>query len=95
VDNLQRGVFMFQNIAKGSEMEISLEKSETMAFLGQDPVRCIIIVVNKCLQVKKFKCLGCEISYENEKDIQQKLVKFVQIQGILNNTFKPNLVHKS
>jgi hypothetical protein len=31
---------------------------------------------------------------EMEKDIQQKLVKFAQILGILN-TFKPTLVQKS
>jgi transposase len=35
------------------------------------------------------KYLGYETFYENEKDIQQKLEKFVQIMGILNNTFKP------
>jgi len=41
-----------------------------MAFLGQDTVRCKIAVNNKCLQqVKNFKFLGCEISYENENDI--------------------------
>ena len=43
--------------------EISPEKSETKAFLGQDPVRCKIIVVgNKCLQqVRNFKYFGSEI----------------------------------
>jgi threonine dehydratase len=52
-------------------MEKSSEKSETMAFLGQDPVRCKIFVDNECLQqVKNFKYLGCEIAYEYEKDIQ-------------------------
>jgi len=30
-------------------MEISSEKSQTMAFLGQDPVRNKIVVDNKCL----------------------------------------------
>jgi hypothetical protein len=61
-------------------MEISPEKSEMMAFLGQDPVRCKIIVDNKCLQqVKNFKYLSCEISCGNEKDIQQKPAKFAQI----------------
>ena len=41
-----------------------------MAFLGQDPVRCKIVVNNKFLQHgKNFKYLGCEISYENEKDL--------------------------
>jgi hypothetical protein len=73
-------------------MEISPEKSEIIAFLGQHSVRCKI-AVDKCLQaVKYFKYLGCEISYKNEKFIQQKLVKFSEILGILNNTFKPTLV---
>jgi hypothetical protein len=31
---------------------------------------------------KDFKCLGCEISCENETHIQHKLVKFVQVHGI-------------
>ena len=57
--SLQRRVFAFQNFG----MEISPEKSETMAFLGQDPVRYKIVVDNKCLQkIKNFKYLGCEIS---------------------------------
>jgi hypothetical protein len=34
---------------------MSPEKSETMEFLGHDPVRCEIIVDDKCLkQVKKI-----------------------------------------
>jgi hypothetical protein len=50
---------------------------------------------NKCSeQVGNFKFLGSEISCENERHIQQKLVKFAQILGILNNTFKPNFVQK-
>jgi hypothetical protein len=77
-------------------MEISPEKLNIMAFFGQGPVRRKIILDNKCLQqVKKFKYLGCEISYENEKDIQQEAAKCAQILGILNNTFKPTPVRKS
>jgi hypothetical protein len=72
------------------------QTAETMAFLEQVPVRCKIIVDNKCLQqVKNFKYLSCEISYKNEKDFQQKVAKLVQILGILNNTFKPTVVQKS
>jgi hypothetical protein len=71
------------------------EKSETIAVLGQDPVKCKIVVDNKCSQqLKNFKYLGCTISYENEKDIQQTSTKFPQIVGIRNNTFKPTLVQK-
>jgi hypothetical protein len=81
--NLHTAVFTFQNTAKNFGMETSPEKSEMMAFLVQDPVRCKIIVDNKCIQVKNFKYLGCEISYESVKDIQQKVAKFAQILGIL------------
>jgi len=90
--NLQRGVFTSQNIATIFGMEISPEKSEMVAFLGQDPVRCKIVMDNKCLQVKNLQYPCYEISYENEKGIQQKLAKFAQILGILNSTFKLTLV---
>jgi hypothetical protein len=66
-----------------------------MAFLEEDPVTCKIIVDNKCLQVQNFKYLGCEISYENEKEIQQKGADFAQILGILNDILKSTLAQKS
>ena len=54
-----------------------------------------IVVDNKCLQQENnFKHVGCEISYENEEDIEQKLAKFVQILEILNNALKSTLVKK-
>jgi hypothetical protein len=66
-----------------------------MAFSGQDPLKCKIVVDNKFLyQVTNFIYVGCEISYKNEKDIQQKLAKFALKMGILNNRFKLNLVQK-
>ena len=47
---------------------MSPEKTETIAFVGKDPVRCKIIVDNKCWQqLRNFKCLGCKIAYENRK----------------------------
>jgi len=67
-------------------MEISPAKCEKMAFLWQDPVTCKIFVENKYLQqVRNFKYLGCEMSYENEKDIQEKLTKFPQIPTLCSN----------
>jgi hypothetical protein len=51
------------------------EKSEMMLCFGQDQIRSKIIADNKCLQVKNLKYIGCEISYEDGKDIQQKLSK--------------------
>ena len=76
-------------------MEISLGKSETIAFLRQQPVSFKTIVVNNCLQqVRNFKYLNCEISHEDGNDIQQTLSQFAQILGILNDTSKPTLVPK-
>jgi hypothetical protein len=45
-------------------------------------------VDKKCLEVNNFKYLGCEISYENGKDIQLTLTKFSEKVGILNDTFR-------
>jgi hypothetical protein len=44
--------------------------------------------------IHSFIYLGCDISHATEKTIPQKLAKFSQILGILNNIFKPNLVTK-
>jgi hypothetical protein len=38
-------------------------------------------VGNKCLQVNGVRYLGCEISFKNEKGVQQKQTKFAQNAG--------------
>jgi len=54
-----------QNIASDFRVEVSPERPETMAYLGQDQVRCKIVVEDKCLQkVKNVKYLCRETSYE-------------------------------
>jgi len=76
-------------------MEISPEKHEMNGIFKTRPVRCKIDVNNKCLQhINNFRYLGCETFYQNEMDIQQKLAKFAEILGILNNTLQPTLVQK-
>ena len=72
-DNLQKGVLTFQNIAKQNcGMEKSQKNPKRWHFYDKTPVRCKIVVDNKCLQVKHFKRLGSEISYENVQDVQQQ-----------------------
>jgi hypothetical protein len=65
------------------------------AFLGQDEVRCKIIVDNKCSQqIENFKCLHYEISYENDKDAQQKpsfFFKYWVLQTTINQLGSSNL----
>jgi hypothetical protein len=43
---------------------------------------------------KYFQYLCCEISFENEKGIQQKLAKFAQILGTISKTSVLALVQK-
>jgi phage major head subunit gpT-like protein len=60
-------------------MKISCSKSKTMAFLGQQPVHSKIVIENKILeQVNTFNYLGCHVSYEGEKDIQDIITKFLK-----------------
>jgi len=92
-DNLQKGVFTLRDTANKYRPEKSPEKSETMTFLGQNPVRCTVVVDNVGLQqVMNFKYCGCKSSYQNDKVIQQKLAKFAHLLRILN--IKPTSVQK-
>ena len=76
-------------------MDISPENSGTMTFLWQEAATWQIFADNKrLLQVKNLKYLSCDISYETEKDIQQKLSKFAQELGNINSSFKPNFSQK-
>jgi hypothetical protein len=44
-----------------------------MAFIGQEPVRCKITINDKIFeQVNEIKYLGCQISYEGERDVKNK-----------------------
>ena len=68
----------------------SAQKTKSMAFKGQDPVRTKIVIHNKIIeQVNMFNYLGNMISYEKELDIDNKLHNYLKITGILNNVFKP------
>jgi hypothetical protein len=67
-----------------------------MFFKGTEPIRSRIVIDNMILeQVNTFTCLGCNISYQGEKDIHSKITKFLQILGLLNNTLTPDLVQIS
>ena len=70
-------------------MKISTSKTKTMAFSGKYPVRTKIVVNDIVLeQVKHFKYLGCDISYDRSNDIEDKLNKFTHICGTISRTLK-------
>ena len=61
-----------------------------MAFKGRDPVRTKIVVDNKIIeQVNSSNYLRNIITYEKEWDIDNKLLNYLKITGILNDVFRP------
>jgi len=61
-----------------------------LAFTGRDPVTTKVVINNKIIeQVNLCNYLGNIIPYEKELDIDNKLHKYLQITGILNNVFGP------
>ena len=74
-------------------MEISTEKSKIMAFCRKDPVQSKICVDNKIFErVNQFSYLDYKLSFMEELNISDKIIKFNTPVGIINNIMKPNLV---
>ena len=92
-DNLQKAAHKLNQIITEYGLTISVQKTKSMAFKGQDPVRTEIVIDNKIIeQVNLFNYLG-NISYEHLMDIDNKLNNFLKITGILKNVFRPQKNH--
>jgi hypothetical protein len=88
-DDLQRSIFKLQTICSEFNFKISTSKTKVMAFLGKEPLRTKIELNGKPIeQVSHFKYLGCDISYEHDRDIGEKIQKFQMICGTINRTLK-------
>ena len=60
-----------------------------MAFLGSNPIRTKIVIEDQVLeQVSHFKYLGCDITYDEDKDIINKVNTFQRICGTIRRTLK-------
>jgi hypothetical protein len=67
-----------------------------MACRGRDTVRSKIVTNNNTTKkINTVNYLGCSISYQKDKDITVKKLKFLQITGIINRTLKPSQVQKT
>jgi hypothetical protein len=66
-----------------------------MAYKGRDPARSKIVINNKIMeQVNTFNYVRNLVSYEKEKDIDNRITYFLKITRLISNTFKPNKVQK-
>jgi hypothetical protein len=65
------------------------------AFIKMTFKYCNNISISKYIIFIPFNYFGCHVSYEGDKDIQDKITKFLKILGLLNNVLKPNQVLKT
>jgi hypothetical protein len=82
-DELQLSVYDLQNIAKYFNVQTSTKKTKIMAFEGKYPIRRKIFMYNKITEnVSCFKYLEPCVTYENKKNIAEKITDFNRKVGI-------------
>ncbi|PSN39989.1 hypothetical protein C0J52_25074 [Blattella germanica] len=88
-DELQRNIVKLSKICKKYNLQISPEKTKVMEFQGTRPIRSKIVLENKVIQqLKHFSYLGCDISYDYDEDINNKVAKFQGMCGTINRTLR-------
>ncbi|KAJ4438744.1 hypothetical protein ANN_14695 [Periplaneta americana] len=86
-DNLQMAIHRLYQKVKEYNLEISIHKTKTMAFIGKNSRRTKIIINNSGVeQVNAFTYLDCNLSYIHSRDIDNKLAKFQQLSRTIRNT---------
>ncbi|XP_075210156.1 protein spaetzle 4-like [Lycorma delicatula] len=77
-------------------MKISLTKTKLMAFLEKFPIKSKIILGDKILeQVSHFNYLGCDITYENDRDCNKKISRFQAICGTIRRTLHRKVLNET
>lgn len=88
-DKLQLALFQLNKTMSKYNLTVSHEKTKVMAFIGKYQIRSKIILNNMILeQVRHFNYLGCDISFDEERDLKQKVHKFQSICGTIKRTLK-------
>jgi hypothetical protein len=88
-NTLKISIHKLSQIAMECNFKISTKKTKTMLFHGKDPLRTKILIYNETTeQVSHFRYLGCDVTYEINNDIQNKLNKFSQICDTITRTLK-------
>ncbi|KAJ4444055.1 hypothetical protein ANN_05844 [Periplaneta americana] len=88
-DNLQLALFQLNKTMSKYYLTVSHEKTKVMAFIGKYQIRSKIILNNMILeQVRHFNYLGCDISFDEERDLKQKVHRFQSICGTIKRTLK-------
>jgi hypothetical protein len=75
-DELQMATLQLNNIMETYRFEISHDKTKNKAFCGKHQIRSKVILNNKTIeQVQSFNYLGCDISFNFDRDLNQKNIQ--------------------
>jgi hypothetical protein len=75
-DKLQMATLQLSNIMATYNLEISHDKTKNVSCCGKYQIRSKIILNNKTIkQVQSFNYLGCNISFNYDRDLSQKVYK--------------------
>lgn len=86
-DNLQRLLYKFEQIAATFNMQISVQKTKSLA-VSREPRRCKLAVYNRSVeQVMTFKYLGANITSNRnlKEEVKAQTTKASQISGYLRD----------
>jgi hypothetical protein len=88
-DDLQLSIFYLSKLCQDYNLKISKNKTKTMALKGKLNVYSKIVLENTTLeQVQQFNYLGCETSFIQERDVNNKIQKFQMVCGTISRTLK-------
>ena len=86
-NNLQVATFQLEKTMKTYNLAISATKTKIMASLGKYPRRSKIQIDGKIVeQVQHFNYLGCEVTFNYEEDLRNKVHKFQNMCGTIKRT---------
>jgi hypothetical protein len=83
-------MYKLQKLSNNYNFNISITKTKIMAFQGKYPIRSKINLSNKSIteHISNFNCLGCNVTYKYDVDLNDKLSKFQNICGVIARTLK-------
>jgi hypothetical protein len=92
---LQKSIHTLESITSKRGLTISTSKTKTMAFRGTQPIRSKVIINNIIAeQINTYNYLGYSLPHKKQKDVPNKLSKFLQSTGIVNQTPEPSNTQK-
>jgi hypothetical protein len=76
-DELQMATLQLSNIMAAYNLEISHDEMKFIAFCGKYQLRSKIILNSQTIeQIQIFNNLGCDTSFNYDRDLSQKIYKF-------------------